>query len=287
MWLKKLEFVVCVKHIRGVSLNPTEAASQLLGATRLRPKLGIVLGSAFGQMVDEIETDAEVTFGEISGMHQSSVAGHAGKFIVGHLSGVQILVQAGRLHYYEGYSMDVVTFPVRMMAAAEVSRLVLTNAAGGISGNLNVGDFMQITDHINFMGDNPLRGKAAEGVERFVDMTETYSDKLGKALGQAAASIGVPLMRGVYLAVSGPSYETSAEIRAFSSMGADAVGMSTVPETIVARQCGLEVLGLSCITNAAAGIGGEAISHGEVLEQSNQASRNGAALLKRFCEVVG
>ena len=238
-------------------------------------------------MADEIETDAEVPFGEISGMPTSSVAGHAGKFIVGHLAGVEVFVQAGRLHYYEGYSMDVVTFTVRMMAAAEVSRLVLTNAAGGISGNLNVGDFMQITDHINLMGDNPLRGEAAEGVERFVDMTQAYSDELGQALGQAAASIGVPLKRGVYLAVSGPSYETPAEIRAFASMGADAVGMSTVPETIVARQCGLEVLGLSCITNAAAGIGGEAISHGEVLEQSNQARRNAAALLKRFCEVVG
>ena len=182
--------------------------------------------------------------------------------------------------------MEVVTFPVRLMAAVGVQRLVLTNAAGGISDDLNVGDFMQITDHINLMGENPLRGTVAEGRTRFVDMADAYSAELGKPLGQAAERCGVALKQGVYLAVSGPSYETPAEIRAFANMGADAVGMSTVPETIVARQCGMEVLGLSCITNAAAGKAAEPITHEEVLTASGQASRNAAELLISFCEFL-
>ena len=219
-------------------------------------------------------------------MPSSSVKGHAGKFVVGRLAGLEVLVQAGRLHYYEGHSMEVVTFPVRLMAAVGVQRLVLTNAAGGISDDLIVGDFMQITDHINLMGENPLRGTVTEGRTRFVDMADAYSAELGQALGQAAERCGVSLKQGVYLAVSGPSYETPAEIRAFANMGADAVGMSTVPETIVARQCGMEVLGLSCITNAAAGKAAEPITHEEVLTASGQASRNAAELLVSFCEFL-
>ena len=182
--------------------------------------------------------------------------------------------------------MEVVTFPMRLMAAVGVQRLVLTNAAGGISDDLNVGDFMQITDHINLMGENPLRGTVTEGRTGFVDMADAYSAELGQALGQAAERCGVALKQGVYLAVSGPSYETPAEIGAFANMGADAVGMSTVPETIVARQCGMEVLGLSCITNAAAGKAVDPITHEEVLAASGQASRNAVELLNSFCEFL-
>lgn len=267
-------------------MNPEEAANQLLQTTRGRPRLGIVLGSAFGGVVNELDVDTEVQFDHLPGMPSSTVEGHAGKFVVGRLAGLEVLVQAGRLHYYEGHSMEVVTFPVRLMAAVGVQRLVLTNAAGGISDDFNVGDFMQITDHINWMGENPLRGTVTEGRTRFVDMADAYSGELGQALGQAAERCGVSLKQGVYLAVSGPSYETPAEIGAFAKMGADAVGMSTVPETIVARQCGMEVLGLSCITNAAAGKAADPITHEEVLAASGQASRNAAELLNSFCEFL-
>ena len=284
--IKKLVFERGDEHIRRMSKNLEEAANQLLRAIRLRPRLGVVLGSAFGGVVNELEVDSEVQFDELPGMPSSSVKGHAGKFVVGRLAGLEVLVQAGRLHYYEGHSMEVVTFPVRLMAAVGVQRLVLTNAAGGISDDLIVGDFMQITDHINLMGENPLRGTVTEGRTRFVDMADAYSAELGQALGQAAERCGVSLKQGVYLAVSGPSYETPAEIGAFAKMGADAVGMSTVPETIVARQCGMEVLGLSCITNAAAGKAADPITHEEVLAASGQASRNAAELLNSFCEFL-
>lgn len=286
MCLKILVFEGVVEHIRCMSTELKEAANHLLGITRLRPRLGVVLGSAFGGVVNELEVDSEVQFDELPGMPSSSVKGHAGKFVVGRLAGLEVLVQAGRLHYYEGHSMEVVTFPVRLMAAVGVQRLVLTNAAGGISDDLIVGDFMQITDHINLMCENPLRGIVTEGRTRFVDMADAYSAELGQALGQAAERCGVSLKQGVYLAVSGPSYETPAEIRAFANMGADAVGMSTVPETIVARQCGMEVLGFSCITNAAAGKAAEPITHEEVLTASGQASRNAAELLISFCEFL-
>ena len=286
MCLKILVFEGVVEHIRCMSTELKEAANHLLGITRLRPRLGVVLGSAFGGVVNELEVDGEVQFDELPGMPSSSVKGHAGKFVVGRLAGLEVLVQAGRLHYYEGHSMEVVTFPVRLMAAVGVQRLVLTNAAGGISDDLYVGDFMQITDHINLMCENPLRGIVTEGRTRFVDMADAYSAELGQALGQAAERCGVSLKQGVYLAVSGASYETPAEIRAFANMGADAVGMSTVPETIVARQCGMEVLGLSCITNAAAGKAAEPITHEEVLTASGQASRNAAEFLISFCEFL-
>jgi len=283
---KNLFFGGRVEHIRRMSMNPEEAANQLLRETRLRPRLGIVLGSAFGGMVDKLVVDATVQFDELPGIPPSTVEGHAGRFVVGRLAGLEVLVQAGRLHYYEGHSMDVITFPVRMMAAMGVQRLVLTNAAGGISDNLNVGDYMQITDHINLMGGNPLRGLVLEGQRRFVDMADAYSAELGQTFGHAAERCGVPMKQGVYLAVSGPSYETPAEIRAFAKMGADAVGMSTVPETIVARKCGMEVLGLSCITNAAAGKVGGPITHDAVLSASGQASGKVAQLLSCFCELL-
>lgn len=265
----------------------TRAAVQVLNAaTSLRPNLGIVLGSAFGQVAESIDVDATVGFADLPGCVASTVEGHAGQFIIGRLGSADIVVQAGRLHYYEGYTMDQVTFPIRVMAAFGVEQLLLTNAAGGIAADLKVGDFMRITDHINLMGSNPLRGKAVEGLPVFVDMCRAYSELLGQALGQAAAECGVELKSGVFAAVSGPSYETPAEIRSFSTQGADAVAMSTVPETIVARQIGLEVAGLSCITNAAAGLSDSVMNHGEVLSQSRQTSNTATSLLTRFCELT-
>ena len=269
-----------------MQLNPQAAAKVLNAATSLRPILGIVLGSAFGQVAESIEVDATVDFAALPGCAASSVEGHTGQFIIGRLGGADVVVQAGRLHYYEGHSMAQVTYPIRVMAAFGVEQVLLTNAAGGIATDLAVGDFMRIIDHINLMGDNPLRGEAAAGLPGFVDMSAAYSESLGQALGQAAADCGIELKSGVFAAVSGPSYETPAEIRAFATLGADAIAMSTVPEVIVARQLGLGVSGLSCITNAAAGLGKSAISHGEVLEQSRQASDRATRLLKRFCELV-
>jgi len=269
-----------------VQLNPQAAAKVLNAATSLRPILGIVLGSAFGQVAESIEVDATVDFAALPGCAASSVEGHTGQFIIGRLGGADVVVQAGRLHYYEGHSMAQVTYPIRVMAAFGVEQVLLTNAAGGIATDLAVGDFMRIIDHINLMGANPLRGEAAAGLPGFVDMSAAYSESLGQVLGQAAADCGIELKSGVFAAVSGPSYETPAEIRAFATLGADAIAMSTVPEVIVARQLGLGVSGLSCITNAAAGLGKSAISHGEVLEQSSQASDRATRLLKRFCELV-
>ena len=269
-----------------MQLNPQAAAKVLNAATSLRPILGIVLGSAFGQVAESIEVDATIDFAALPGCAASSVEGHTGQFIIGRLGGADVVVQAGRLHYYEGHSMAQVTYPIRVMAAFGVEQVLLTNAAGGIATDLAVGDFMRIIDHINLMGANPLRGEAAAGLPGFVDMTAAYSESLGQALGQAAADCGIELKSGVFAAVSGPSYETPAEIRAFATLGADAIAMSTVPEVIVARQLGLGVSGLSCITNAAAGLAKSAISHGEVLEQSSQASDRATRLLKRFCELV-
>ena len=269
-----------------MQLNPQAAAKVLNAATSLRPILGIVLGSAFGQVAKSIEIDATVDFAALPGCAAASVEGHTGQFIIGRLGGADVVVQAGRLHYYEGHSMAQVTYPIRVMAAFGVEQVLLTNAAGGIATDLAVGDFMRIIDHINLMGDNPLRGEVAAGLPGFVDMSAAYSESLGEALGQAAADCGIELKSGVFAAVSGPSYETPAEIRAFATLGADAIAMSTVPEVIVARQLGLGVSGLSCITNAAAGLGKSAISHGEVLEQSSQASDRATRLLKRFCELV-
>ena len=183
--------------------------------------------------------------------------------------------------------MERVTFATRTLAAFGITELLLTNAAGGLNKNFRAGDFMVLTDHINFMGTNPLRGAAVPGLPRFVDLTETYDRKLRELMFQAGKSSKLKLQRGVYLAVSGPSYETPAEIRAFATLGADAVGMSTVPEAIVARQCGLRVAAVSCITNLAAGISKENLSHTEVLETAERVKKSGAQLIKSFAELCG
>jgi purine-nucleoside phosphorylase len=192
---------------------------------------------------------------------------------------------SGRAHFYEGHPMEVVTFPIRVLAAFGVSALLLTNAAGGIHRRLRPGDFMCLSDHINLMGVNPLRGAPVPGLERFVDLSEVYAPELRRLLAVAARKARARLHSGVYLAVSGPSYETPAEIRAFARLGADAVGMSTVPEAIVARQCGLRVAGLSCITNLAAGRARGALSHSEVLETAARVRQTAAALIEHFVKL--
>ena len=261
--------------------TPETAAAALKRLSTLRPTLAIVLGSGFHGAVAGMRVDAEMACGKIPGFPAPTVRGHAGRLLFGELGGVPAIVLSGRAHFYEGHSMERITFPVRALAAFGIRDLLLTNAAGGINRAFHPGDFMVLTDHINFMGANPLRGGP-----HFTDMTRVYDARLSSLLFKAARTAKIKLRRGVYLAVCGPSYETPAEIRAFGKLGADAVGMSTVPEAIVARHCGLNVAAISCITNAAAGIGGE-LSHVEVLETAGRAAKSGAALLKCFAEVYG
>jgi purine-nucleoside phosphorylase len=234
-----------------------------------------------------MEVAAEVTYEKIPGFPTAGVSGHAGKLVFGWLAGTPVVVLSGRAHYYEGQPMERVTFAVRTLAELGVTDLLLTNAAGGVNRRFRPGDFMLFTDHINLMGTNPLRGPATPGRARFVDMTRTYDARLGRLVRRAAQAAKARLRSGVYLAVSGPSYETPAEIRAFARLGADAVGMSTVPEAIVARECGLSVAGLSCITNLTAGRGGSPLSHEEVLETADRVKSVAAQMLYHFGGLYG
>jgi purine-nucleoside phosphorylase len=269
------------------SANPETAAVRLKKVSSLRPKLAIVLGSGFHHVLTELRVDKKIPYAKISGFPKPTVSGHAGELYFGHLGKTPVLVLSGRAHFYEGYPMECVTFAVRALAAFGIRDLLLTNAAGGINKQFRPGDFMVLTDHINFMGVNPLRGAAVPGLPRFVDLTGTYDKRLRALLFRAGKIPKLKLQSGVYLAVSGPSYETPAEIRAFSRLGADAVGMSTVPEAIAARQCGLRVAAVSCITNLAAGIGKENLSHAEVLETAEKVKTLAAKLLNNFSELYG
>ena len=246
--------------------KPATAAARLKQISPLRPALAIVLGSGFHHALAELRVDEKVSYAKIPGFPKPTVSGHAGELYFGHLGGTPVLVLSGRAHFYEGHPMERVTFAVRALAAFGITDLLLTNAAGGLNKEFRAGDFMVLTDHINLMGANPLRGPAHFGLMRFVDLTDTYDARLSGLLFEAGKASKIKLQRGVYLAVSGPSYETPAEIRAFATLGADAVGMSTVPEAMVARQCGLKVAAMSCITNLAAGISKGKLSHAEVLE---------------------
>ena len=267
------------------SPNPRAAAARLKKVSPLRPALAIVLGSGFHHALAELRVDKKIAYAKIPGFPKPTVSGHAGELYFGHLGKTPVLVLSGRAHFYEGHEMERVTFAVRTLATFGIKDLLLTNAAGGLNKKFRAGDFMVLTDHINFMGANPLRGAAIPDLPRFVDLTETYDKNLRELLFRAGKISKLKLQRGVYLAVSGPSYETPAEIRAFAALGADAVGMSTVPEAIVARQCGLNVAAVSCITNLAAGISPEKLSHAEVLETGERVKKSGAALIKNFAEL--
>jgi len=262
--------------------TPQTAAAQLKEFSRRRPTLAIVLGSGFHHVLTGLRVEKKIPYAKIPGFPQPTVNGHAGELYFGQLGGTPVLVLNGRAHFYEGHTMEQVTFAVRMLAAFGIRDALLTNAAGGINKQFRPGDFMVLTDHINLMGVNPLCGVATPGRPRFVDLTAAYDATLHRLLIRAGKAAGLKLRRGVYLAVSGPSYETPAEIRAFARLGADVVGMSTVPEVIAARQCGLNVAAVSCVTNLAAGISKTALSHSEVLETARRVKKSGAALLKHF-----
>lgn len=267
--------------------NPESAALYLKKACPSRPTLAIVLGSGFHHVPNELQVEQRIPYTRIPGFPKPTVAGHAGELCFGTLAGTPALVLSGRAHFYEGHEMERVTFAVRALAAFGIRDLILTNAAGGVNKTFHAGDFMMLTDHINLIGTNPLRGPIIPGLPRFVDMTCVYDLGLRTILLKAAREAKIRLRAGVYLAVCGPSYETPAEICAFARLGADAVGMSTVPEAIVARQCGINVAAISCITNLAAGISKEKLSHAEVLETAERVKTQAATLLKNFAKIYG
>lgn len=232
-----------------------------------QPEIGMILGSGMGVMAEEVESPIHIPYGEIPGFPVSTVEGHAGRFVIGRLEGRNVMVMQGRFHYYEGYPIRALAMPVWVMRLLGVKMLVVTNAAGGVNPGFREGDLMVITDHINMLFNNPLIGpNLAELGPRFPDTSRAYSERLSQVAHQVAAQQGYSLQQGVYLCNTGPTYETPAEVRMARRLGADAVGMSTVPEVHAAVHCGIEVLGISFISNLAAGISDKALSHAEVVE---------------------
>jgi purine-nucleoside phosphorylase len=245
------------------------------------PDVAIVLGSGLGEFTDALADAVACAYGDVPNWPASSIVGHAGRLVVGRMAGKRVLALSGRVHFYEGHDLRTVTFAIRAIAAYGVKTLILTNAAGGITPQLTPGTLMLIDDHINLLGSNPLLGPNEDRFgARFPDMSEVYSKRLRELALTAAAAAGVRLARGVYVAVHGPSYETPAEIRAFRVLGADAVGMSTVPEAIVARHMGVDVLGISCISNAAAGVLPQPLVHDEVMEVARRVRAEFSSLLE-------
>jgi purine-nucleoside phosphorylase len=265
-----------------------EAASNLLreriGAI---PDVAVVLGSGLGDFADGLMDGVTTPYGEIPNWPASAVIGHAGKLVVGNLAGKRVAALSGRAHFYEGHELRTVTFATRVLGLLGIKTIVLTNAAGGINLSFNPGTLMVMDDHINLLGSNPLVGENEERFgPRFPDMTEVYSKRLRRIADQVAAARGVPVAHGVYVAIHGPSYETPAEIRFLRTIGADAVGMSTVPEALVARHMGLEVLGISCITNPAAGVLPEPLHHAEVMEVARRVKGQFSSLLEGIIERI-
>ncbi|MGB0334368.1 MAG: purine-nucleoside phosphorylase [Opitutales bacterium] len=245
-----------------------------------KPEIGLILGSGLGSFADDrIEVTGRLSYGEIEGFPVSTVPGHTGQFVYGMLEGKRLICMQGRFHYYEGYSMSQLSMPIRVMHSLGVNTVFVTNAAGGINQDYMPGDFMMLSDHINLLGTNPLIGWEGDEGLRFPDMTEVYDGVLRRRIRAWASANKMDLKEGVYLATTGPSFETPAEIRAFAALGADAVGMSTVPEAIVSRKLGMRVLGISCITNAAAGISETELTHEEVSETADRVRIQFADLL--------
>lgn len=241
---------------------------------------GLILGSGLGELAEEIEEAIVIPYDQIPFFPTSTVVGHAGQLVYGTLSGKKVLAMQGRFHFYEGHSMQTVTYPVRVMAALKAHSVIVTNACGGVNKSFVPGDLMLITDHINFTGQNPLIGPNEDEIgPRFPDMSEAYTLTYREVAKEAASQLDLTLKEGVYMGYSGPTYETPAEIRMSRTMGADAVGMSTVPEVIVAAHSGLKVLGISCITNLAAGMQAN-LNHEEVVETTQRVKQSFKALIK-------
>ena len=255
-----------------LSTRIRNAVEYIRGRTAAEPSMGLILGSGLGDFADTLEDRLVIPFTDIPDFPAATVPGHVGAFVFGTKHGKSVVCLQGRLHYYEGHPMSLLSMPVRIMAKLGVKTLLLTNAAGGVNPSYRPGDLMLITDHINYSGMNPLIGVHEEEFgPRFPDVTDLYSSGLRLKIKLAAVEAGINLRQGVYMMFSGPNYETPAEIRMARILGADAVGMSTVPEALVAAQCGLRVLGVSCITNLAAGVSPNKLSHQEVMETAAMA----------------
>jgi xanthosine phosphorylase len=264
------------------------AAAVLAARAPVPPRVGVVLGSGLGGVADAVEDPVVVSYDELPGFPQPTVAGHAGQAVLGRISGVPVAVLQGRAHLYEGGGVEALRAPVRALKAAGAEILILTNAAGSLRRDVGPGGLMAITDHINLTGFNVLMGPNDETVgPRFPPMRDAYDPDLLGELRATAGELGISLAEGVYLAVSGPSFETPAEIRAFGVLGADAVGMSTVHETTLARHCGLRVLAVSAITNFAEGLTDEPLSHEQTLHGAKRASGDLTRLLLGFLERIG
>ncbi|MFZ5952452.1 MAG: purine-nucleoside phosphorylase [Candidatus Rifleibacteriota bacterium] len=263
-----------------------QAARFISDKVKTRPTVALVLGSGLGKFADELKNPVAIPYEEIPHFPVSTVKGHAGRMVIGEAGGKQVMAMQGRFHYYEGYSMQEITFPMRVMMAVGAKDLIITNASGGLNRNFKVGDLMIMTDHMNHMGGNPLIGKNDDDVgPRFPPMQGVYTPELVEAAMQIGRQIGAPVQRGVYVAVSGPNYETAAELRAFRIMGADAVGMSTVPEVIVAVHGGIKrILGISCITDMATGEGHEDVNHEEVIAAAAAAQPYFLELIRKMLE---
>ncbi|UOE96344.1 purine-nucleoside phosphorylase [Alkalihalobacillus sp. LMS39] len=247
----------------------------------IQPKVGLILGSGLGVLADEIEHAITLPYADIPGFPVSTVEGHAGQLVIGELEGMPVMAMQGRFHYYEGYDLDDVTFPIRVMKEIGIETMMVTNAAGSLNQEFQPGDLMLITDHINQAGTNPLIGRnEAEWGVRFPDMSTAYTPELQTIVKEVAKACNVDLKTGVYVWNSGPSYETPAEVRMLRAIGGDAVGMSTVPEVIVARHCDINVIGMSCITNMAAGILDQPLSHDEVMETADKVRETFTRLVK-------
>lgn len=252
-----------------------------------KPEVGIILGSGLGDFADNISNAIEIDYSDIPGFPQSTVVGHSGKLIFGDLEGKKVVAMKGRIHYYEGQGIERTVFPTKVLCELGIQNLVVTNAAGGVNKSFEPGDIMIIRDHINFAGTNPLIGANEEDKgPRFLDMTDAYSKELRKKAKEVAKEVGLDVKEGVYMWFTGPCYETPAEVKLARILGADSVGMSTVPEVIIARHRGVKVLGFSCITNMAAGILDQPLNHEEVIEVSDRIKDDFAKYVKETIKVM-
>ena len=252
------------------------------------PKIGLILGSGRGVFIKNLQNTTSISFKELPNFPISTIEGHEGAFVFGEYNHSQIVALNGRIHYYEGYTQQEITMPVRIMKKLGVETLIITNAAGGVNLDFTVGAVMLIKDHINYSGANPLIGKNLDEFgDRFPDATDVYTKELREKIKEAATQNGIKLFEGVYVMCSGPNYETPAEIRFFRTMGADAVGMSTVPEALVAAHSGIKVIGMSCITNMAAGVLDQKLEHNEVMKTAERAQDDFTKLLKLAIEIAG
>lgn len=253
----------------------------------VRPEIGIILGSGLGVLATEAENAKRINYSELPNFPVSTVEGHEGQLIFGELAQKQVVLMQGRFHFYEGYSMEQVVFPIRVMNMLGVRMLIVTNAAGGVNQGFNPGDLMIISDHINLMGTNPLIGANYDDIgPRFPDMSEAYDAEFVKVAERVAQREGLAYRKGVYAALTGPSYETPAEIKYLRTIGADAVGMSTIPEVIIANHAGIRVLGISCVTNMASGVLSQKLNHKEVMETANRVRDQFITLVKGVLQEV-